>query len=291
MKTKTPFQFKLLRYYHDTFTGEFLNVGLACYAQDVRWFRVRLLHKYQRLTNTFPTADGEHYRRYITSLQTKFDYLAARVNSEQLALEPWLPDMIDGLLQKVLPPDDSSLQFGPPQGGMTDDLDLMFNDLYYRLVEKYVPSEERLSRTEQEIWQPFSVELRNQNVISHLRPTVIETPQLDVELDHAWRNGRLKAIQPLSFDLLHPVSISRKATTWFGTSVILDSHNDVAKIYFLLGKPRRDSAALRKAYDKGKDLLGSSKYSGKIQIIEEHEADDFARMISAQIRIDSEHTS
>lgn len=291
MSKKTSFQFKILRYFHDSFTGEFLNIGLALYSQDTHYFRVRLLHKYQRITSTFPTADGEHYHRYITALQNKYDNLAEEVTSKQLTIEPWLPDLVDELLSKVLPPDDSSIQFGPTQGGMASDLDIVFNDLYYRLVELYVPSEERLSRTEHEIWTLFSKPLRTQSVIGLLHQTVIRTEKDDIELDHAWKNGRWKALQPLSFDLQHPGTISRKARTWLGTNVILNSSDEIEKIYYLLGKPRRDDASLHKAYDKAKDLLGTGDYAKKIVIIEEHEADDFAREISPQIQSDVEHTN
>lgn len=290
MNKKTPFQFKILRYFHDTFTGEFLNVGLALYSQDAHYFRVRLLHKYQRITSAFPTADGEHYRKYITALQTKFDSLAEEVNSKQLTLQQWLPELVDELLSKVLPPDDSSIQFGPTQGGMAADLDMVFNDLYYRLVELYIPSEEHLSRTEQEIWNLFSRPLRVQSVVGLLRPTIIRTEMDDIELDHAWKNGRWKALQPLSFDLQHASTISKKARTWLGTNVILNESSEIAKVYYLLGQPRRDDASLLKAYEKAKDLLGTGDYARKIEIIEEDEAEEFARSISPQIQSDVAHT-
>jgi len=65
----------------------------------------------------------------------------------------------------------SSIQFGPIQGAMAQDLDAVFNDLYYRLIETYIPGQEHLSRTEQEIWNLFSKPLRAHNVsICYKRP-------------------------------------------------------------------------------------------------------------------------
>src|SRR5262245_30400253 len=98
MNTKIPFQFSILRYLHDSFTGEFLNIGIALYGQEPGYFRVQLLQKYARVTSAFPMADGEFYRRYITSLQGKFDQLAEKVNSNQSTFEPWLPERIEELL-------------------------------------------------------------------------------------------------------------------------------------------------------------------------------------------------
>jgi len=287
--TKTPFHFKVLRYIHDSFTGEFLNVGLAMLSPQGSFFKVRLLHKYARITGAFPTADGEHYRHYITSLQTKFDILSEAVDSKQLTFTPVLPDTLDALLATVLPPDDSAVQFGPVQGGMAADLDAVFTDLYYRLVEAHIAPEEHLSRNEQDIWNLYSRPLRGREIIQLLRSTVIRTPKDDVELEHAWKNGHWKALQPISFDLQNPGSIKKKAYQWLGTSVILNESSDVSKIYYLLGQPRRDDASLRKAYTKAKDLLGSHEYVQKIELIEEDAAEDFARGIGSQIQSDTQH--
>lgn len=289
MNAKLPFQFRILHYVHDSFTGEFLNVGLAFYSQSSSFFRVRLLHKYSRITSTFPSADGEHYRKYIISLQSKFDALADSINTRQLSLEPWLPKLIDELLVNILPPDDSAIQFGSPQGGMALDLDSVFNDLYYRLVETYIPSDEHLSRDENEIWSIYSKPLHVHRVAGLLSTTVIHTPQDDIELDHAWKNGKWNCLQPISFDLQQTGSIQRKARLWLGTSVLLNESPDVGHVYYLLGKPQRDDTTLQKAYSNAVDLLSLVRHAKKITIIQEDEADDFARDISPQIQSDTGH--
>ncbi|MBI5842946.1 MAG: DUF3037 domain-containing protein [Chloroflexi bacterium] len=289
MNTKTPFQFAVLRYIHDSFTGEFLNVGVAFYCQDTAFFKVRLLQKYSRITNAFPLADGEFYRRYISSLQTKFDKMAEKVNSKQATFESWLPDRIEELLNQILPPDDSSIQFGEVQGGMTDDLEETFEDVYRRLVETHLPNEENESRSDIDVWSIFSKTLREQNVIRYLRPTVIHADSQDIEFEHAWRNGRWKALQPLSFDLIHPGSINKKAWQYFGMDVILQKSKELNILYYLLGKPRREDSAVLKAYAKAKDLLGTGEHAKKIRLIEEHEAEDFARDVAPKIEADTSH--
>jgi len=290
MEINIPFQFKVLHYIHDSFTGEFLNIGLALYSRSSPFFKVRLLHKYARITNTFPGADGESYHRTINVLQTKFDRLAENVNSKQLPLEPWLPELIDDLLNKILPPDDSAIQFAPAQGGMAADLDIVFNDLFSRLVEKYVDVEDRLSRTEPDIWALFSKPLRTQSVIGLLCHTIIHTEKDDIEFDHAWKKGRWKALQPLSFDLQHASTIQKKARLWLGTNMILNESSEVDSVYYLLGKPRRDDINLQKAYLKARDLIGTGEYTKKFFIIEEDAAEDFANHIIPQIKADVKHS-
>jgi len=286
MTTKIPFQFAVLRYIHDSFTGEFLNVGVAFYCQNPAFFKVRLLQKYSRITNAFPLADGEFYRRYISSLQTKFDRVTEKVNSKQTTLEPWLPDRIEELLNQVLPPDDSSIQFGELQGGMTDDLEATYEGVYKRLVETHLPREENESRNEAEVWSVFSKLLREQNVTRHLRSTVIRTEKEDFEFEHAWKNGHWKALEPLSFDLVNPGTIRSKALRYFGQNVVLQGSREINMLYYLLGKPHRDDSAVLKAYAKAKDLLGTGEHAKKIQLIEENEAEDFAREIAPKIEAD-----
>jgi hypothetical protein len=192
-------------------------------------------------------------------------------------------------LNQVLPPDDSSIQFGEAQGGMTDDFDITFDDLYKRLVEIHLPLEENESRNEAEVWSYFSKLLREQNVIRLLKPAVIHTDKQDFEFEHAWKNGRWKALEPLSFDLVNPGNIRRKALQYFGQNVVLEASKEINKLYYLLGKPRRDDSLVLKAYAKAKDLLGTGEHAKKIELIEEDEAEDFAREIAPKIESDTSH--
>jgi hypothetical protein len=289
MNPKTPFQFSVLRYIHDAFTGEFLNVGLAFYCHTPAFFKVRLLTKYSRITSAFPNADGEFYRRYITHLQGKFDQVSEKVNSKQMTMEPWPPERLEELLYQVLPPDDSAIQFGMVQGGMSQEPEETFESLYQRLVEIHLQQEERGARNEAEIWSDFSKLLREQNVVRLLRPTVIHTEKQDVEFEHAWKNGRWNALEPLSFDLINPGSIKRKAFQYFGQNVVLQESQAINSVYYLLGEPHRDDHTVLKAYSKAKDLLGTGEHAKKIQLIEEDAAEDFARDIAPKIKADVEH--
>lgn len=290
MNSRIPFQFSVFQYFHDTFTEEFLNIGLALYSVNPSFFRVKLLTKVRRLTNTFPTVDVDTYRAFISSLQLKFDGLAETINSKQLPLEQGQQiSRLEELISKILPADDSAVRLGQVHGGMSEDLDATFDDLYYRLVETYMPLDKEETRDEGVIWRIFSKPLREYNIVYQLRPTVIRTPKDDIEFDHAWKNGKWNALQPVSFDLLQPGSIKKKSHEWFTANVLIDEAKDVGKLYYLLGKPQREDAAVMKAYLKAKDLLGTGKYARKVEIIEEDAAEDFAKEIAPQIIADTSH--
>lgn len=290
MNTKSPFQYAILQYVHDAFTEEFLNVGLALYSQTPPYFQVRLLTKYRRLTNTFPSADGEHYRNYITSLQRKFDERAREINEGQISFDGWPPARIEEILASVLPLDNSSLRFGPAHGGFTQDINNTFEDLYHRFVESHLPTEKAEGRDENVIWRQFSQTLKTYNIQQHhFHKTIIQTPKDEVEIDHSWRNGRVNGLQPISFDLLYAQNIKKKSHEWFTTNVLVSEAEDVGKIYYLLAQPQHDDKALFAAYVKARDLLGARDFAKKITIIEENEAEDFAKHIAPKIIKDTSH--
>jgi len=290
MNKKHIFHFRILRYIHDSFTGEFLNIGLVLFCQDPQFFKARLLHKYSRITCTFPNAEGEHYRRYITALQNRFDRFSTESHSKYIQ-ENYLPiELSDDLISTVLTPDDSAIQFGPLLGGMALDLDLVFDDLYTRLIETYIKPEDRSNKDEQEIWSLMSKQLRPYNVMHHLRHATIDCASEEIEFEHAWKNGYWNALQPISFDLQHSGSIRNKSHQWYGTTVILDKSPELGKLYYLFGKPQKEDKSLLTAYQKAKDLIGIGDHAGKVEIIEEDEMEDFAKDISQKIQVDIEHS-
>ena len=58
-------------------------------------------------------------------------------------------------------------------------------------------------------------------------------------------------------------------------------------IYYLLGKPKREDAKLLRAYGNAKDILVTNHAGDHVNLIEEDEAEDFARSISVKIKDDS----
>jgi len=291
MNPQKIFQFAVLRYIHDLTTGEFLNVGLALYSKPDNYLRVKLLPKYSRITNTFPGADGEFYRRYINHLQFKFNGLSQQIENAQASLFGDWPDHIEKLLHQVLPVDDSSVQFGPVQGGVSEDLKVVFDDLYSQLVERYIAEDEKRYRSDDEVWFTYSRIFRAHHILNLLKPKIIQTKRDEFEFDHAWKNGKWNLLQPLSFDLMHPTTIRRKAKTWLGTVIELEHNTEWARLYFLLGKPKDDQAKLAKAYGDAKDIIHDNLGDKRITIIEEDAADDFVKFIKPQIEDDLGITS
>jgi len=288
MNNKQPYQYAILRYIHDPVTDEFLNVGLVMYSKEQSFFRAQLLTRYRRLTNAFPGTDGDFYRRYMNHVQLKLNKIRADISAskKQSSLFDQWPNQISKILNQILPPNDSSIRFSVPSGGLSKNLDDTFDDMYFRLIEYYLSETEKHSRSNEEVWSAFSRPLREKSVLNLLRSTIISTPQDDIEFNHAWKNGQWNLLQPLSFDLVHPANIKKKAKTWLGNTLLMRNNDQWSNLYFLLGQPRSEQSTLLKAYDSAKDILLAEVDGLPVEIIEENEAEDFANEISPQIEED-----
>src|SRR5689334_7262981 len=101
---KTPFTYSVLRYVHDTTTGEFVNVGVVVYSREARYASALCRTTYARLSKTFPGMDGDAFKGMMRFLQSRFEELGGTLKSE-LPLEG-LPSSVMELAHAVLPPDD-----------------------------------------------------------------------------------------------------------------------------------------------------------------------------------------
>jgi hypothetical protein len=286
MNEKIPFQYCLLQYRHDLVTGEFLNVGLALYSKPYNYFNARLLTKYRRISCTFPGMDGEFYKKYMTYLQLRLDAIKNKIKSEQLLVFDEWPNKIEDLVSKVLPVDDSSIYFDTPRGGVAKDLDKIFDELYSRLVERYLSENERSTRMDDDVWNVYRQPLLDYNVLPHLERYTVETSDDEIEFHHGWKNGRWNILQPLSFDLSSPTYIKKKAREWLGTTIVLDKSKELSHLYLLLGKPSNQQSDLIKAYNQTKDILNVKPANFRLAIIEEDAASDFAKEIRPVIERD-----
>jgi hypothetical protein len=116
---KTAYHFVTLRYVHDVVTGEFANVGVVFYAPIERYLQARFTASYERLNAIFLKIDHAHFRNVIRYLANRFEELQTEIG-QGLKLTP--VQGIDDLVRRVLPPDDSSLQWSPMGGGFSEDL-------------------------------------------------------------------------------------------------------------------------------------------------------------------------
>jgi DUF3037 family protein len=124
-----------LRYVHDVVTGEFANIGVVLYSAEQRYLEARFTTSYERLNAIFLKIDHLHFRALMRYMANRFEEIAADIRDD---LEVPPVTALKELVRQVLPPDDSSLQWSEPGGGFTEDAAKTTDDLFKRLVQRYV---------------------------------------------------------------------------------------------------------------------------------------------------------
>lgn len=271
---KTAYSTVTLRYVHDIVTGEFVNIGVVLYSPDQRFLDARFTHSYERLNAVFLKIDHLHFRALVRYLSNRFDDMAAEVR-DSLHLAP--VTALEGIVHQVLPPDDSSLQWSPTGGGFTDDPAPALEELYKRLVERYIAGAEQVSRSDEDIAKPFKARLGNS--AGRLTEKRIETKDYQYDFRFAWKNHIWHLYEPVSFDLVDPGSIREKANKWLGRGVALHEAREPFKIHFLLGEPRKDDT--KAAFDNAIHLL--NKIPGHKELVREHELEQFTDHVLSEL--------
>ncbi|GMV92425.1 MAG: hypothetical protein AMXMBFR82_22030 [Candidatus Hydrogenedentota bacterium] len=281
---KTPYTYSVLRYVHDTTTGEFINVGVALLAPNERYVSAICRPTYGRLTKTFPGMDGEAFKGLMRFIQSQFEEMGGHLCGDLPFDEA--PKSIMELAHKVLPPDDSSLQWSPAGSGLTENPSQTLERLFERMVVAYDEKPQREVRSDDQVWHRYRRDLETRHVIRHLKPKRIAVEDDEVEFRYAWKNGIWHCLEPVSLDLALADSIRDKAHRWLGHISSVQNAAEPFKIYFLLGQPQR--ADLQSAYKSAISILG--KIPSEKEIVTEDNAERFSDQFAREIEA-AEHSN
>jgi hypothetical protein len=276
MKEKIAYSYTVLRYVHDTTTGEFLNVGVVLSASEARYTSAMCRQTYGRLSKAFPGVSGDHFRSLMKYIQARIEELGERFNGELP-----LSDAKTALdfAQSILPKDDSSLQWSPLGSGITNDPSRTLEQLFDRLVSRYDEKSQREGRNDQDVWRSFKRTLEERQVLHHFQPKKIAVQDDEIEFEYAWKNGVWHCLEPVSFDLVESDSIKDKAHRWLGQMMSVQNAEDRFKLYLLVGQPREDG--LRPAFDNAMSIL--RKIPGDREIFLEQDAAKLAEVIASEV--------
>jgi hypothetical protein len=256
-----------------------LNFGVLLLCPAAKYFNVRIEERYGRLSQAFPGFDVAGHRRTIRELKQETWRVQSRITSLLEEVDMTLENTQAALLSDPY----LSVQFGPRIVGLTADPQRELDWHFQTLVGDQQPPLPRRNRSDDEVWSVFHGPLAKSGIASHLGPHRVETPDFEIEFDHAVKNGAWHLFQPISLDLASPDSIREKVQRWVGAGVGIQSASNVGTLYFLVGKPK--SEGLADAYRRGMSLL--ERIPGPdVQIIEEQNAERFANEIASQLHLD-----
>lgn len=277
---KTAYTYTVLRYVHDTATGEFVNVGVALYAPDANFVSALCRTTYGRLTKVFPGMDGEVFKSLMRYIQSSFEGIGYRTAAE-LPLGGKAKNVME-IAVTVLPRDDSSLQWSEMGSGLTENPSATLEKIYNRVVQSYDQGQRASGRSEEEVWRKYRRDLEEKHVLSRLVPKTIVSQSKDdeIEFQHAWQNQQWHCIEPVSFDLMEADSIKDKAHRWLGQIASVRDSTEPFKLYMLLGEPQLER--LKPAFIKAQNIL--NKIPGEKEFIRESDSAKFADEVAGQIK-------
>ena len=134
MTEKQAYSYTVLRYVHDVVSGEALNVGVVMHAPATSFLKVRTRKTIGRLKQAFPDLDPAAFTDAMQAVERGFSAVAIQAN--EMPLFDARTDARAHAL-KVLPDDDSALQWSQTGTGLTADPARTFERLYERYVTRY----------------------------------------------------------------------------------------------------------------------------------------------------------
>lgn len=278
---KRRYSYTVLRYVHDPLTAEFVNVGLVAHFPESPLgpaiLKAGTRNTIGRMRDMFPDLDRAAFSSTMRTINKMLSKLADGLVSEGMIVSE---GDARTFAQRVLPSDDSSLQWSPLGTGIADNPDEAFQRLYSRFVTKYdVRGIQR--RSDEEIWKPVRQRLEERRLPITLEPKTIEGSDDKIEFQYAWKNGAWHVYEPVSLDLADADGIYRKVHRWLGqlTSVVPDAVEEF-RPYFIVGAP--SDPELEAAYRRALNIL--KKSPGAIEVFEETQIDDLVNRIEDEVR-------
>lgn len=276
MTQQQSYSYVTLRYFHDAMTGEFLNVGLLLFAPAEKSLRVKTRRTMSRVREVFPDLD----RSAFTSAMRSVEHSVARIKKELFDAPLFSKDLdVESIARRVVPLDDSSLQWSSKSAGITSNIDQTFDRLFSRLVTRYDEHDEH-RKSDDEVWRPVRQMLEQRHLASKLQEKTIVGDVDQISFKHAWKNGQWHVIEPISLDLADAEGIKQKARRWRGHLSAVADGSEPFKPLFVVGAPADKD--LRSAFDSAVAILRTSPFQP--EIFEEDEIENLVDKIEEEVK-------
>lgn len=266
-----------VKYVHNPVAGEMLNIGVLLFSEELQKIVGKFDIHFDRLSSAFANFDGDHYRYVVRNLELSIVQLNDRFKPTLFQNEF---ESIQGVLRSLVPDLGLSIQFGSVLAGLTKDLEDEAGYIFDRLITSQIPRKEKKSRSDDEVWMVYNRPLAKCEVTKHLKSKHFTSNNYDLKFEHTFKNKKHHILDPVTMDYSQAESIQNRAIRILGQTTTLQGNSEIGTLYLLLGAPKNPSH--QSAYIRAKNLL--NKIPLKKQIIEENEAEDFAKEITSYMK-------
>lgn len=286
MTTEREFSYVVLQYRRAPGLGEALNIGVVAYMPATGEIAVRLERSYRRLSHAFEGFNGELYTAALETLEAELKSLgeslrdnlyaeelrARYTNAEQVVRAVWA-DL--GLSFGVSP-----VRHGVAQTSLQQHADALFE----AFVRSQAPAEEEYERRDdQAVWRSFERVVREHDYRIFTKP--VELGAKRIAFEHAYQNGKLHVIEPVSLDYAKPASIESKTFRVLGKAVAVRDVEELGSLLVIVGRPRRAENLPR--YEEMVAMMREQRPHEGFEVIEEEELPSKLHAIAQKLSLPS----
>lgn len=273
------YSYQIIKYTHDLVTGEFVNVGVVLFEPNNNFIEAKVLNKFSRISNFFGEVNGH----FLLSRLKHFQKEIVEISKNKSLFS--VDHSIDSITSRLIPKDDSSLQLSEMKFGLDLSPINALNDLYKRLVEKYIDGNSQEARTDNYAWNKVYKQYFDQHgITAKLRDHTVQTNNDKIKFDKSWKNGVWNCYQTLSLDLKKEDNIRGKIYKWSGIVRELETASEKMNLFFLTTKPKSESKKLNSFI---KETLSLNTDCISVKIVSENDAAAFAEEVKkAMIKSD-----
>ncbi len=272
------YQYQIIRYVHDHFTGEFVNVGVVVYSKEERFLASKITNKYQRITQMFPEANGKLVVHILNKFKLSLNKIALELD------ELFAPsDFLEQITNSILIRDNNAIQFSEARMAIDVNLESAIDDLYNSQVEKYVVSKlAKVTLLDDEVWRlNYKNYFEKYGVDKRLQEHIVKVPKDFISFDKSWKNEIWHCYEPLSFVLKEKDSVKDKVYKWAGKLQGLQYAQEPLHLTLLtrISSNHEDLISFINAYLKVE--LGNLK----VDIVTEDMAEQLAMKIQREMKL------
>lgn len=272
------YQYQIIRYVHDHFTGEYVNVGVVLYSKEQGFLASKTTSRYKRIINMFPGANG----RWIIKVLNHFDRSVEKISDELKELfQP--SDSLEQLTRSIMARDNNAIQLSEVKRAIDINLESALEDLYISQVEKYIlNSVERGTLLDVDVWKTkYKTYFEKYGIDKRLTLHKVNVPKDVLSFEKSWKNEIWHSYEPLSFVLQEKESIKDKVYKWAGKLQGLQQSDETLHLTLMtsISPTYKDLKPFIYEYLKvDTDRL-------KVDIVTDDEAEDLARSIKEKMEL------